>query len=130
MKLYHFTARRFAGPIRRDGLHRGHVAVSLEPVYLLGNYQWLTRRKSWQQEWAEGSGNLPYRTDEVRLTVDIPKGHEAKVLPRDRWEGLMTEETARVLTAFGDPDNWVVFHGVIPPTWIVKAESNPRLIRT
>lgn len=120
MSLYHFTASRFVPGIMREGLTRGSIPVSLEPPRLLFGYQWLTLNPDpARQEWAEGTGRLPYSRLEVRLKVKIPKPWRGLLLAWDDVRHL--SRLADELSAFGDPWNWRLYKGHIPPAWIRNA---------
>jgi hypothetical protein len=122
--LYHFTARRFVSGIRKDGLTRGMVPVSLSPPRVVSGYQWLTSNPDFAQEWAEGTGRLPYRRDEVRIAVDVPAVEQYRLTGRLGWT-LLTPLAAD-LCACGDPDHWYVFRGDVPPSWLRDITENPR----
>ncbi len=126
MRLYHFTAQRFVGGIRRDGLTKGLLLESFTLLSMKQGFQWLTSNPSWDQGWAEGTGRLPYRRDEVRFTVDVPEGREVDLVGQNGWKAMMTPATAEQLTSFGDPENWYVFRGYVPAEWIVEVEARPR----
>lgn len=128
MRLYHFTAARFVPSIRRDGITRGFVLVSYEPLALLDDYRWLTVNGLWSQEWAEGTGRLPYRRDEVRITVNVPASHENRV---HDWTvvGKLISLEWQMLNMFGDPENWRLYRGDIPKSWLSTIEYNPALQR-
>lgn len=117
MSLYHFTARRFVPAIMRDGLTLGSIPLSIAPPRLLYGYQWLTLNPDASaQEWAEGTGRLPYSRTEARLKIKIPKPHRFLLMP---WSDVRhLTPLADGLSAFGDPWNWLVFKGRIPPAWI------------
>lgn len=128
MRLYHFTANRFLPAIRAEGLTRGFLPLSITPPRVRPGYPWLTTNPDWGQEWAEGTGVLPYRRNEVRLSIDIPEARRRDVI---HWliEGPMLSPAYQDLSAFGDPQNWRLWHGVIPPEWIAAVEFNPAYVR-
>lgn len=120
--LYHFTARRFLADIRRQGLTRGVLLVRTVPVTFRGGWQWLTSNPDPAgQTWARGTGILPYSRTEVRLTVDVPPGHE-DLQPWSRVRFLVPE-VAELLSEYGDPENWWLFNGAIPPAWITAVDD-------
>lgn len=124
MRLWHFTANRFAGPIRTNGLTRGGLLLRERPPTIDTSYRWLTVNPDWNQSWAEGSGRLPYKTNEVRLGIDVPAEHEHSILV---WKevGPILSSAYGLLSMFGDPENWRLFRGNLPPSWIVESENNP-----
>jgi hypothetical protein len=123
-RLYHFTAERFVPAIRREGLTRGYVVANDQPLALLPGYRWLTTNPDWGQEWAEGTGRLPYKRNEVRLTVEVPETHRRNVLP---WVivGPLMCRIYDVLSMYGDPENWRLYEGDVPPHWITAVDFNP-----
>ena len=126
MTLYHFTAERFLPAIRREGLTKGFVLVWDNPVQLRPGYRWLTVNPEWEQDWAEGTGRLPYKRNEVRLTVAVPPSKEANVR---NWllAGPFLSRMYDVLSEYGDPHNWRLYEGDIPPSWITAVDHNPAL---
>lgn len=125
MILFHFTAQRFLAGIAREGLTRGTLITSLEPVRLERGWQWLTKNPSFHQEWARGSGQLPYKTNEVRLMISIPdRDSNLK-----KWSqiGFLYPEVMKVLNAYGDPENWMLYEGNIPREWVQAISKNPDL---
>jgi hypothetical protein len=127
VNLYHFTAKRFLAGILRDGITLGKLLVRIEPfpVFRPG-WQWLTTNPDFRQEWAEGTGRLPYRRNEVRITVIVPA---ADFLSRCRtWSQVrfLVPDVADTLDAFGDPENWWVYEGSIPPDWLGPIDEGPR----
>lgn len=128
MILYHFTAERFVAPIMREGIRLG--AVLLRPATYRDvrksdfdlSYRWLTANPNWSQSWAEGSGRLAYSRTEARFTVDIPD-HLAI-----RWiisGPIISPGAYDLLSEVGDPGNWYLFQGNIPPMAIVAVDYLP-----
>lgn len=122
--LFHFCPAHMAPSILTHGLTRGFVLLSDNPIQMNPDYRWLTTNPEWAQEWAEGTGRLPYKRNEVRLTVEIPDMHTNRIL---RWtvSGPLITPCYAVLSSFGDPDNWRLFRGDILPQWIVCQDVNP-----
>ncbi len=126
MKLYHFTARHLWEQIQRQGITRGFLITHASPLQMTGDYRWLTTNPDWEQTWAEGTGRLPYKRNEVRLTVDIPD-HEMKRILKWETSGPIISEVYEELSdrRFCDPDNWRLFTGDIPASWIVAHDFLP-----
>lgn len=122
MTFYHFTARRFVDSIKRMGLTRGKLLKNYSPIEITDGYQWITTNSDWNQEWAVGTGMLPYKRNEVRLTIKIPKTSLSDCIPWSRLRFLIPN-TADILGSRGDPENWWVFDGRIKPSWIVKFDE-------
>lgn len=132
MRLYHFTAERFIGPIMAEGLTRGRVLRRVEPdgysISMLRNKQWLTASDSWDQECLKGTGRLPYSRTEARLTIDIPPSHIDRVV---KWLAVCKQMSRewRELNRYGDPHNWWLYLGVMPPGFITRVDHNPELVK-
>ena len=122
MILYHFCANRHAQQIMRGGLTMGGV---LEPEngIVHDGYIWLTLDKdpAHQGSWATRH-IIPYSRTAWRLTVSIPNSVSHRILGRKelaaRWPS-----TEHLFDGFDGSENWRVFHGHIPPAWIIKAEK-------
>jgi len=125
MTLYHFTAKRFLDSILKQGITRGCMVKSMNPPSFIFNKQWLTKNKSFDQGWSIGTGRLPYKRNEVRLTVNIPD---------DKLENLKTWSQMKFLVPLvaddleasdlADPQNWYIYQGVIKPNWIKEIKEN------
>jgi hypothetical protein len=127
VNLYHFTGARFLPGIQADGLTRGVVPMAFEPPTFLGGLQWLTIDSGFAQSWCEQQIAIKYRRDDVRLTVRIPKTARDRVLMWLEWKGLTP--LGDLLSAYGDPHNWRLFRGRIPPSWIRAVDWNPSRAR-
>lgn len=123
MRLYHFTAERFLPSIQKQGLTRGVMLKSLNPLAFIHGRQWLTKNPSFDQEWAVGTGALPYKRNEVRLTIEIPEALAENVKPWSQMRFLVPE-VAGDLSMFGDPENWMIYIGDVRPHWIVEIDRN------
>ena len=117
MTLYHFTAQRFMINIKREGLTKGRMLKSTSPLSFLYGKQWLTQNSSFDQEWAVGTGKLPYKRNEVRIEVEIPSDSEHNLMSWNRAK-FLTPEVAEVLSCRGDPENWFIYDGNISPYWL------------
>lgn len=126
MKLYHFCSRHHLEGIKTDGLTLGIIPLSIDPPLLAKGFQWITSNPDFDQSWCKYS-TLPYRRNEWRITVKIPKSHAGK---KYRWLPLSNElakhfPNIRILNLYGDPKNWFVFEGTIKPSWFRKIDANP-----
>lgn len=117
MTLYHFTAERFLKSIKKNGLTKGVMVKSMNPPQFIMGKQWLTKNPHFEQSWAKGTGRLPYKRNEVRLTIEIPEDYQHQCKPWSQMK-FLTPEVADMLSAFGDPENWYVFDGSISQHWI------------
>lgn len=128
MKLYHFTSGNFLVKILAEGLRKGVVPWSMNKlgeVGLVRGHQWLTRNPAFGAEWARSTAGRPYRLDEFRLTVDVPLAAEVNLA---RWLAVRNSRnppSAEFLDTFPDHPDWFLYHGAIPPNWIVGYEKNP-----
>lgn len=122
--FYHFTAKRFLPGIQREGLTHGRMLKSISPLTFLESKQWLTKNSDFNQEWAHGTGALPYKRNEVRLTVSVPISKMQNCKPWTQMQFLVPL-VAKDLSAYGDPENWFIYQGQIKPDWIVKIEERP-----
>jgi hypothetical protein len=122
MKLYHFTAKCFLKGIEKDGLTRGCMLKSMSPPSFIPNSQWLTSNPEFEQSWLNPNSTLPYKRNEVRLTIEIPDHAEANAKPWSQMKFLVPE-VAQDLSQFGDPENWWIYSGNIPPQWIATIDS-------
>lgn len=119
MKLYHFTAKRFVNSIKKTGLSKGMIPVSIKPPKFLPNYQWLTSNASFNQHCLKGSGLLPYSRTEARFEIHIPEEHHDKLNLFFNCKHLCPD-LFDVLVSQGDPENWYIYHGFIPNSWLRK----------
>jgi hypothetical protein len=119
MTLYHFTAKRFLDSILKEGLTRGMMLKSFNPVAMIPNKQWLTKNPNFDQGWAVGTGRLPYERNEVRLTIEIPIDHRHLLKPWSQMK-FMVPDVADDLEAsdLADPENWFIYQGSMNPKWI------------
>lgn len=124
--FYHFTAKRFLDGIQRSGLTEGRMVKTMNPPTFLENKQWITTNPSFDQDWAIGTGRLPYKRNEVRLTIKIPLEALENCKPWSQMR-FLTPEVAKDLEAYGDPENWHIYQGQIKPNWILKVDFNPTL---
>lgn len=123
MRLYHFTAKRFLASIQKQGLTKGVMVKSIAPPTFIFNKQWLTKNPSFDQSWSIGTGRLPYKRNEARLTVEIPTEALQNCKPWAQMQ-FLTPLVAKELSAFGDPENWFIYQGKIDPSWIKKIDFN------
>jgi len=128
-KLYHFTAAHLVRGCLQEGLTMGCIPVSINPTELIRNYQWLTKNKSFVQDWQTYS-SLPYRRNAYRIVIDIPRSESANLI---KWLDFCKENhknpkirfAAGILNSAGDPENWYLFHGIVKKEWFRKVSRNP-----
>jgi hypothetical protein len=100
----------------------GMIPLRIDPPKVKNGYQWLTSNPDTDQSW-DRAKNLPYDRTAFRLTVEIPKKHMKKLLKFDEeGEKLIPKKLYEALSGYGDPENWYMYHGLIPAKWIKKVE--------
>ena len=130
MLLHHFTSSQHLKAILRQGLTMGRVPShfdSNDRPYFISGYQWLTANPDFEQAWARphAFSYLPYRRNQIRLFIDIPFHAQSRLI---RWADFSAKyrlQAADFINSFPDAVHWKLFHGSIPPAWIVAADSNP-----
>lgn len=90
-------------------------------------WQWLTSDPDWSQDWdIPGLGSaLPYRRTDWRLAVDIPAIYADRCVPWPTWELRRRPPSSEYLSRFRSSIHWYVFHGPIPPAWVIAWDRNP-----
>jgi len=121
--LYHFTSPRHVGSIQREGITRGVLPLRVDPPYEgRSGFQWLTANPDPDQSWNEGS-TLPYDRTAWRLMIGVPEAAADRLHWWPIWGPVAVPlDVYRTLSEFGDPENWYVFAGRIPPDWIIDVE--------
>ncbi len=122
MILYHFTAAHLFEKIKVEGITLGAIPYfnSIGELKINRNYLWLTVNKDFCQGWNTMS-NIPYDRAAVKISVNIPKSYENRVF---EWLKIGKGLTGMfdTLNFIGDPGNWRLFKGKIPPKWFVDVE--------
>jgi hypothetical protein len=115
-ELYHFCPEWMLESIRIQGIAKGVVVVQdrQKPVFKAG-YQWLTVNPAFDQSW-DSMSTLPYDRTAVRIEVGIKKPSRLYKWTKSGRK-IAGNEMYEVLSSFGDPENWYVYHGIIKPTW-------------
>ena len=126
MKLYHFTDPNRLPFIKEMGITRGDVPITMTGGY---NAPWFTTDPNpGNQAWGMGGKNG------LRITVEIPQG-DAKLL---KWTDVINKELESLPERDREPrrawydvldkvggggqDNWYIYKGVVPFTWVTKTE--------
>lgn len=127
--IYHFCAGQFLEGIKKDGIRLGKVPYGIPHdetrmrIKFINGYQWLTSNPEFKQSWNEGS-SLTYDRTEYRITINLPQAVRFDLV---KWTDFGKDNLLyNDLSAFGDPENWYLFKGVIIPYWILKIERNPK----
>jgi tetratricopeptide (TPR) repeat protein len=122
MKLYHFTSTRFLKSIMLEGLNKGYIQTKKEkPTKLKEGYIWLTSNNNFIQSWClREFRSIPYIRSTVRISLEIPKQHYENLHKWMDWGKQF--DSYDNLSSFGDPENWYVFHGIIPPSWFIQLD--------
>jgi hypothetical protein len=124
MRVYHFTARHRLEPVFRYGLTKG-----LTPVIDGGKagripgYQWLTKNPGFRQTWNEAS-LLPFDRTAYRIEIVIPRSAKRQLLPWPQWKTELGERMIPGFDVHGDPKNWLIFKGTVPPAWFRTITAN------
>jgi hypothetical protein len=124
--FYHFTAKRFVESIKREGLTRGMMLKSFDPIELIPNKQWITKNPSFDQGWSVGTGRLPYKRNEVRLTIKFPLEAFENIKPWTQMKFLVPLVAEDLESSdLADPENWYIYQGAVKPSWITDVLENP-----
>lgn len=130
MKLYHFCSKKHINSILSEGLTKGRIPMmdlTGEPNgKFISPCQWLTRNREFTQSWEEHS-SLPYRRNDYRIVVKIPKDHREKLYKWDEicYEHPQLKRSAQTLNAYGDPENWYCYMDRVKPNWFRTITPNP-----
>lgn len=109
----------------KQGITLGRMVRSMDPPSFISNKQWLTKNESFAQGWSVGTGRLPYKRNEVRLTVEIPLSEMENCKPWTQMR-FLTPLVAYDLedSPHADPENWWIYQGKIKPDWIKEILHN------
>lgn len=123
IKLFHFTAARFIEGVLENGLDKGSIPVRADPPRVRYGYQWLTRNRDFDQSWNTQT-EIHYDRTAYRITVGIPRIAQHKLIDwKSNCKDLVPTKMARTLNAKGDPENWVLYNGVIYPRWFLRVDA-------
>jgi len=116
--LYHFTPSWMLDSIKKTGIREGRVIVQERPPKFKAGHQWLTVNPDFNQSW-DALSTLPYDRTENRIEVKIPR-----IQNLFKWslfgKKIAGEEMFNVLSAYGDPENWYIYRGIISPGYFVE----------
>lgn len=129
MILYHFTASYNVPYIKKSGISRGDVPITITGGY---NAPWFTSDPNpASQGWDAGGPK-----SEIRITVNFPDGDKNLLKWTDVIKGELdaldnpSDKKSRkawydVLNQVGGSgqDNWYIYKGVVPASWIKKIEK-------
>jgi len=120
MTIYHFCTGSMKDSILREGLTQGGFPIfSEEGCEVLLRYQWLTTEQDPQkQSWAT-QNMINYSRTEYRLTISIPDSYHKKLIRAVDFVKGMPEKAQEIVTKWAGSEKWYVYHGIIPPKWIV-----------
>jgi len=130
--LYHFCAAHDLRSILANGLTEGGTPIwENGKMRVVWNTQWLTADKDPARQSWNTRHILPYSRTAYRLTIMIPFNRRKKLIPAIEFISRFPEENASLVTDWPGSENWFVFLGTIPPTWIVghkkMADDTPRI---
>lgn len=129
MKLYHFTAMRFAAGIRKEGLTKGGTPVVCGDgtIKMFTNTQWMTRDKKWDQAFHDPeSKEWKYDRREMRLTIVIPKSQRFRLADKKGTIRIFKGKLLPDFFSHPDCDDWCLFYGTVKPQWIRNVVINPK----
>ena len=152
--FYHYTSEKDLAIAKQFGIVTGILPCQVIPdirdfkrntFRFIRLVQWLTKNPAFIDLTADigpaRSSVLPGRKSEYRLTVKIPPEYRSNVV---RWivfaeamkeideakTGLIKLEPAmekEINLDLGNPADWWVFGGIMPPEFIVAVDRNPCL---
>ena len=128
MKLYHFTAMKFAGGIRKDGLTKGGTPVVCRDgtIKMFTNTQWLTSDKKWEQAFHDPTTkDWKYDRREMRLTIVIPKSQRLHLIDKKRIASTFGLNLLPRFFDHPDCDDWFLYYGRVKSQWIRAVDINP-----
>lgn len=111
----------------KQGLTRGVMVKSINPISFIYNKQWITKNSSFNQGWSIGTGILPYKRNEVRLTIEVPTNKMENCKPWSQMK-FLCPLVAKDLedSPLADPENWYIYQGEIKPQWIKQIDENEK----
>jgi hypothetical protein len=127
LNLYHFTPAHLLPGCLAEGLTRGAVPVDLSAdgmAQLQLGYQWLTANPAWTQDWNVRQV-VRYDRAACRITLAVPKSARGRLY---RWVSIcraLAPRTWEDLNAAGDPQNWYLYKGRVPPGWFRRVDRRP-----
>lgn len=128
--LYHFTSDKQVDSCLKEGLTLGCTFIGRTPkgVQFLRSTQWLTTNPDFNQSWSAAElSKLPYDRTDNRLTICIPHNETKNLVSWTTFGPVAAPKTYEVLSSFGDPENWYVYLGSIPPEWIIERVKKGKL---
>ena len=119
--LYHFTSDLHISGCLCEGLTKGVTIIgrTCTGIKMIDNTQWLTGNPNFEQSWQLHS-TLPYDRTANRLTIHIPKLSMKNLISWCQDGRILTPEFYDILSTHGDPENWFIYLGGIPPEWIIE----------
>ncbi len=125
-QYFHFCADLFlcrVGGIKDVGITLGKIPFMKNgKFYFLDGYQWLTKNSTFNQSWNESS-TLPYDRTANRLVVEVKRQKKHQVYKWMDFCERHKNDLSDDMNAFGDPENWYIFNGIIPVSWIVAIDQ-------
>lgn len=121
MILYHFCAERHLKSIMTRGLVKGAIAEPTPTGFrIYSGWTWLTLDPDpGRQSWAT-KNVIKYDRTQYRLTIEIPDAEIGKLFNRKGIAALLPA-CDLLFDGFSGSENWRVFHGRIPPEWIIDS---------
>ena len=119
MILYHFCAAHMLPAILKEGLTLGRWPIIGANVQTWPKSQWLTKNADpTKQSWAT-QNLISHSRTAYRLTVRIPDNYRKKLVQARVQMMNFPQKDRAIITEWPGSDDWYVYLGNIPPTWIV-----------
>lgn len=134
MILYHFTPAHTLQGIMNKGLRLGVVPWNQVngKIGFQRGFQWLTTNHEFGQEWCvKMDARLPFRRDEFRITINVPKLAEKGLVSWRQLANSNNPQSREYIESFPEHRDWWLFRGPIPQPWFLAVDKNktPRLIK-
>lgn len=123
MILYHFCADKHVKSILRKGIIIGGVTEITPKGYVVhSGWMWLTLNGNPKEQSWEGRILIRYSRTAWRLTIDIPDEALDRLYDKSKLLALYPASEP-LFRGHPESEDWRVFHGTIPPKWIIKADD-------
>lgn len=129
MILYHFCPEHARAGIAAKGLRLGVIPWNMNggKIGFQPGWQWLTANSEFGQEWClTMDQRLPFRRDEIRLTINVPRLYEQRLITWRELAARCLPDSAEYIASFPEHKDWWLFRGPIPQAWLLAVDRNPR----
>jgi len=126
---YHFTAKHLLPNILKQGLTLGKFPlVSESNISFITPCQWLTINDKFNTQSWNTSNLIKYSRNDYRLTIEIPRVNERKIIKATEYIKLIPVEYRHIVTDWNGSEDWYLFMGKISPEWIIDYQEKQRII--